>query len=386
MAESLVTRAVTLAFGELPEAAILALREGTEWRHFIGGAAARFAGLLSVPALDAFLATDAARAPRVSMADAARQGSAGVPDEEFCLADGRVDPLRLLARFDAGATLVVSQMQEVHGPLAGFCRGLEKLFLHAVQANAYLTPPGAQGFRVHYDTHDVLVLQVEGEKAWHVWPGQPLPHPTRRTPWSRDLKPAGPPVALTLRPGEALYLPRGTLHEAMGQRGASLHLTIGLLEPCWAEAMRLLLDAAEAEEAALRAPFPAWRLADPAAAAGLLEGLAARLRGLADPRSVERISLGLLDGLAAQRVPLPGRGLLTRPPGPEERLRLTERMHHHVAALPDGVAELRWSGGRRALAGAELGWLEALAEGAVPPPEAQAFCRELFALGLLERD
>ena len=29
---------------------------------------------------------------------------------------------------------------------------------------------GAQGFKVHHDTHDVFCLQVEGEKRWLVYP------------------------------------------------------------------------------------------------------------------------------------------------------------------------------------------------------------------------
>ena len=388
MKPNLAEAAFALAFGDLPVEAVLALREATLWRHISAASPGRFAGLLSVAALDALLVTDAARAPRIAMADAGQPGSASVAEAEYCLPDGRVDPLRLLARFDAGATLVVSQLQDLHPPLAGFCRGLEKLFLHGVQANAYLTPPGAQGFRVHYDTHDVLVLQVEGEKAWRIWPGQLVSHPTRRTPWQREMAPEGEPVALTLRPGEALYLPRGTLHEARGQAAAaSLHLTIGLLEPSWAEAIRLLLDRLEATQPPLREPFPSWRLAEPGAAPALLAGLATRLTALACPEALEQLSLGLLDALAEQRMPLPGRGLLTPPPAAGARLRLADGMLHHVAARPDGQAELRWAGGRLALGTRELAWLEALTEGTTPAALGDgglAFCRNLAAAGLLE--
>ncbi|MBL6455456.1 hypothetical protein JMJ55_08990 [Belnapia sp. T6] len=385
---TLAATALGLAFPGLGLAEVLALREDTGWRHWPATAPDRFADLLSVPVLDALLATDLARAPRVSMADAGRAGGAGVPEAEFCLPDGRVDPLRLLARFDAGATLVVSQMQEAHAPLAGFCRGLERVFLHPVQANVYLTPPGAQGFRRHYDTHDVLVLQVEGEKAWRVWPGQPLPHPTRHTPWTGATEPEGEPATLTLRPGAALYLPRGTLHEARGgEAAASLHLTIGLLEPCWAEALRLLLDEMEATEPALRAPFPSWRLTEPEARPALLAGLRGQLAGLGGEAAFDQLSLALLDGLAAQRMPLPARGLLSPVPGPETRLRLTDRMLHHVAALPEGRAELRWAGGRMPFGPRELGWLERLAEGssaAALGEDALPLCRTLAAAGLLE--
>ena len=51
-------------------------------------------------------------------------------------------------------------------PLAVFCRALEEALGHGVQANAYYTPRGSQGFAVHHDTHDVLILQVAGEKRW----------------------------------------------------------------------------------------------------------------------------------------------------------------------------------------------------------------------------
>lgn len=386
---------MALAFG--PGAGtedLFALREAAAWRHFPAPDPRRFAPLLSVADLDAFLRTDAARAPRVSMADGARQGGgAGVPEEEFCLPDGRIDPLRLMARFDAGATLVVSQFHDQHPPLGAFCRGLEKVFLHAVQANCYLTPPGAQGFRRHFDTHDVLVLQVQGEKDWLLWPGaDPVAWPTRRTPWdSRSMAPPkdAAPHALTLRPGEMLYLPRGLLHEARGQAAgeASLHVTVGLLEPSWAEALRLLLDRLEAAEPALRRPVPTWRLDDPAARPALGDALAAHGAGLGGEAALDLLSLALLDSLANGRAPLPERGLLTPPPGPETRLRLSDRMLHHVAAPPDGPMELRWAGGSLPLTAQELGWLQALEEGASAAMlggESLGFLRRLSAAGLLQ--
>jgi ribosomal protein L16 Arg81 hydroxylase len=253
-----------------------------------------------------------------------------------------------------------------------------------------LTPASAQGFRVHYDTHDVLVLQVEGRKQWRVWPHQPLPHPTRHTPWQRDMVPEGEPVEFTLGAGDALYLPRGVLHDARTQEadGHSLHLTIGLMEPCWAEAMRQALEMAEREDAAMREAFPSWRLGDPAHAAALLRGMAARLETLAQAPVLEKLGLHMLDTLAQNRIPLPGRGLLTPPPGAGDRLRLSDAMHHHVAALPDGSAELRWAGGTLRLDGQGLAWLERLDEGASPAELGEGaleFCRRLAVAGLLVR-
>jgi hypothetical protein len=383
---TLAERAWAQAFGALPVEAGIALREGTEWRHFAAPDPAHHRALLSIADLDAFLETDAARSPRISMADGSRRGSAAVPAEDYLRDDGRADLPRLFARFDAGATLVVSQFHELHPPLMRFCRGLEQVFLHAVQANIYLTPPGAQGFRMHYDTHDVLVLQVVGEKRWRIWPGQPFPAPTRRTPWQGGVEPLGEAEHVTLRPGDTLYVPRGVLHDAAAQEGTepSLHVTIGFLEPSFATVLRLAVDLLEAEDPALRAAFPTWRLAEgPGALAGIAGPLAARL---AEPAALERAALALLDRLAGDRPALLGRGLFPREPGPDTRLILAPGVLHALVPAEDGGAALRWTGDPLVLTPEEAGWVAALAEGATPAAlgeGALGFCRRLMRLGLL---
>nr|WP_242535023.1 cupin domain-containing protein [Roseococcus suduntuyensis] len=313
------------------------------------------------------------------MADESQRGSAGVPAEEFTLDDGRVDLPRLLARFDAGASLVVSQFDETHPPLQRLCRGLEKLFLHAVQANLYLTPPAAQGFRTHYDTHDVLVLQVEGRKRWRVWDGEPLPRPTRRTGWTGKLAPEGEPHTLLLEPGDALYIPRGVFHDAATEPGeTSLHITLGFLEPSWAEALRQLLDDVEATDPGLRESVPTWRIGEddlhPA-----LEGTLARL---AAPGLAERLQNLLLSHLPQDRQPLPARGLMDRMP--EGPLRLADGMHHHVVQGEDGVVALHWPGGVDILTAEQMDDLTALADGAIPRD--RDFAAHLWRHGMLERD
>jgi bifunctional lysine-specific demethylase and histidyl-hydroxylase NO66 len=65
-----------------------------------------------------------------------------------------------------------------------------------VQANAYLTPPVAQGLNLHGDPHDVFAVQTHGVKRWVVEP------------------PDEPRWELELRPGDVLYLPAGTRHAA----------------------------------------------------------------------------------------------------------------------------------------------------------------------------
>jgi hypothetical protein len=144
MSVTVAEEAWALAFGTLSLDDGMAMRESTAWRLMPGNDPDRFTGLLSIADIDAFLRTDAARTPRVSMADGARKGSAGLPIDDYIEEGGdRVDLPALFDRHAEGASLVISQFQEIHPPLARFCRGLEKAFLHGVQANIYLTPPDA---------------------------------------------------------------------------------------------------------------------------------------------------------------------------------------------------------------------------------------------------
>jgi Cupin superfamily protein len=43
---------------------------------------------------------------------------------------------------------------------------LELFFRAPVGCNAYLTPPGRQGFAPHSDDIDAFILQLEGTKRW----------------------------------------------------------------------------------------------------------------------------------------------------------------------------------------------------------------------------
>jgi hypothetical protein len=391
MSATVAEEAWSLAFGAMSLEDGMAMREAAAWRLLPGDDPRRFAGLLSVADLDAFLRTDAARTPRVSMADGNRKRSAAVPTRHFIEEGGdRVDLPALFACHDSGASLIVSQFQEIHPPLARFCRGLEKAFLHGVQANIYLTPPGAQGFRVHFDTHDVLVLQVSGRKAWRVWDDMPFPVPTRHTPWANQVTPEGEPHAVPMAPGDALYLPRGTLHEAVAQEGTepSLHITVGLMEPGMGELLRELLAELEAELPALRAAVPTWRLAEPGGAELLRERLGTALATMGGEDAARRLMLAALDRVCRDRMPLPGRSLHTPPPGPNDRLRLSETMHHTLVPFETGGAMLRWYGGVEKFTAEEMGWLAALEDGATVTElgeDALPFCQWLAQRGLLEK-
>jgi hypothetical protein len=183
----------------------------------------------------------------------------------------RVD--RVAAEHAAGATIVLQALQLHWRPAAHYCRGLEQRLGFPVQANAYSTPAGAQGFAVHHDTHDVFVLQVAGSKRWRIHaPVLELPLSGQR--WSPSLGDPGPPVdELTLAPGDTLYIPRGWPHEAVAQDDDSLHVTVGMHPPTRMDALRAALDECGDDIEFRRALGP-----DGGLPGELLERLAARLR------------------------------------------------------------------------------------------------------------
>jgi cupin superfamily protein len=159
------------------------------------------------------------------------------------------DVERVLAEWEAGATIVLQALHVGLHPLAVFCRLLEEALGHGVQANAYYTPRNSQGFAVHHDTHDVLVLQVAGEKRWLLY--DPLLElPLKHQRYSPALGEHGEPTDdLVLRAGDTLYLPRGWLHRAETSATDSLHLTIGIVNYTWVDAARDALAECEGEVA-----------------------------------------------------------------------------------------------------------------------------------------
>jgi ribosomal protein L16 Arg81 hydroxylase len=189
--------------------------------------------LLSLEALDDFLSARPPLRARVDLVDARRD----ISPDEYVRPDGRVDVARLYDCFDRGATITFRQMHDCFPALADLCRAAEILFNCPFQTNLYFTPPNAQGFKTHYDTHDVFVLQIAGSKRWRVYdPIVVLPLPDQHfDPAKHSL---GPVVdEFVLRAGDLFYCPRGIPHEADSTNEISLHVTFGALAYSWAEVL-----------------------------------------------------------------------------------------------------------------------------------------------------
>ena len=188
------------------------------------------------------------------------------------------DPGRIYEEFRQGATIVLQGLQRSSEPVARFCRSLELELTSPVQANAYVTPPGARGLGVHYDTHDVFVLQVAGAKVWAVH--EPVfEDPLPSQPWHAGRGEPGPAILeAELRAGDCLYVPRGFLHSAEAQEEMSAHLTVGVLCQTWFDVLRSVVDEAAADPAFRRSLPPGYASDE----AGLATGVASAIGQLRD--------------------------------------------------------------------------------------------------------
>jgi ribosomal protein L16 Arg81 hydroxylase len=283
-----------------------------------------FGDLLSAADIDSLVAERGIRTPFFRMVQA---GDSSAAATRTAKAGNRrisdlVDADAVREQYADGATLVLQSMHRIHPPLVRFCRELAAELGHPTQCNAYVTPPGSQGFAPHHDTHDVFVLQVDGHKRWLVHPpALELPlssQPSQGLTSDAPLVPAGTPpmLSVVLGPGDALYLPRGFIHAAETGEDRSIHLTVGVLAATAYDVVRDVLTLA-ADEPGFRRALP---LGPPheqlAAVAGIVKEAASWLAELPSER--------LEDAVRARVTGVEGPEPLG-PLGAEEALRLLDK-------------------------------------------------------------
>lgn len=140
-----------------------------------------------------------------------------------------------LEQLHQGATLIIDSVHERVPELKNLVAEVRQETGYRSQINLYCSPGDQQGFNCHYDSHDVLILQIEGEKDWFVFP-ETVPFPVTGMRSKDQIPPDVPPyLECTLQPGDLLYIPRGHWHYAIAcsnpsqdDYSPSLHLTLGI--------------------------------------------------------------------------------------------------------------------------------------------------------------
>ncbi len=203
----------------------------------------------------------------------------------------RPDPGRVKRLLARGATLVANDIDQLTPELSAFARALEEFLGGKVQANLYMSSQRRQGFRVHYDTHDVFAVHVAGTKRWFVFEGRaedPIAHPTyKNVPQEVHEKAKGKLWReIRMTPGDLLYLPRGQYHYALAEDGGCIHIAFGVTYPIGIDVVSYLFERMVTDPLG-RANLPRG---DRAALAERLRALGARMAELlAEPRSLEDV-------------------------------------------------------------------------------------------------
>jgi lysine-specific demethylase/histidyl-hydroxylase NO66 len=206
----------------------------------------RYADLLTLQILDDFINSADLREGMIDLTSQKNRISRDAYIDE----SGRVSRIAVAEEYLDGATIILPQFHESIFKLGEFCRAVEEIFSCHVQTNIYLTPSGNQGFPIHYDNHDVFVMQVSGAKAWRLY-GVPVETPFRGERFELGQhEPGEVTQEFTLNPGDCVYVPRGMMHDAenVGDE-PSLHITVGMITKTWAD---LLLESIS--ELALTSP------------------------------------------------------------------------------------------------------------------------------------
>lgn len=352
--ESIVSNRPALEF-------ILAPRNTTEFfgRHFEKlplhverNDPAYFAGVYSVSDVEDSLVVGAREPENFALVKA---GAPEVPEDDFTYErpsvrwrlTGKgprrwVDARKVVSYFADGYTLIIKDAALFSARLQRFCNHLQRDLMAFAQPNVYFTPPSAQGFEVHHDTHDTLTAQIAGEKTWRIY--EPIIQlPLESQPFRSGTKVEGLKLIdeVRLRAGDTLYIPRGFPHEAQTSQAVSLHCTFALAPVRVTDVLDLALRIAGDQDVELRHALPPAVLAREDLATRLGEFFEARLtQTFETPRMQVAVDIALNELFRLTRPNANGafeQALHTFDIAPSTRVRIDETVPFMVRERGEGI-------------------------------------------------
>ena len=174
----------------------------------------------------------------------------GRPPDDSMLTEEKVLNLsEVYGAFSRGYSLLLNQVQKRHRFTGLMCRQLEMSLSECgvtlsrhIGANGYLSPAASQGFSIHYDPHDVFILQLEGRKHWRLY-GRHVKFPVEGPLAPIPKQEAGVPQReFLVAPGDLIYIPRGFLHDAETGKDSSLHITLSVECATWRDLIAEVLS------------------------------------------------------------------------------------------------------------------------------------------------
>lgn len=145
------------------------------------------------------------------------------------------------AYLDGGYPVILNAPRGASPEIDRICSDLGRALQAHVWPNVYATGTAGAPLNIHFDLHDVLVVQCEGEKEWRISSlraDRPLDVPEMRGTFDdaveamREQALASVAMTFTVKPGDVVYIPRGQFHMATTPSGRSLHVTFAIRALC----------------------------------------------------------------------------------------------------------------------------------------------------------
>ncbi|MEZ5742907.1 MAG: cupin domain-containing protein [Sphingomonadaceae bacterium] len=205
-------------------AALLAARQGQEPRH-LTGEPARFAAQFGWQRLSRLLEWHPLEPARLHLVRGGETLDPATFRKQSKDGTTRLIAGALANQLDRGATLVLNHAHELDPALCALADAIAEELQVRCGANIYASLGDEAGLALHWDEHDVFVLQIAGRKHWRVHAaveGEPFGLPPV------DAAPAWEGV---LEAGDVLHVPRGWAHSPAPLGEPSLHVTLSLTDP-----------------------------------------------------------------------------------------------------------------------------------------------------------
>ena len=139
-----------------------------------------------------------------------------------------VDREQLYKQMQNGKTLILNSLHLKIPKLNHFVVSHSKNWNVKLLANIYITPAKKQGLDWHFDTHDVIILQIKGEKMWELIDKSPTLRDKKTKYDKQETKDFSKVKKVLLKEGDTLYLPRGIYHRAFSEENSSTHIALGI--------------------------------------------------------------------------------------------------------------------------------------------------------------
>ncbi len=183
--------------------------------------------------IDRLLEVRSLQPPNISFARNGRQ----LPDREVTIEGtpsansdaGLLDRAKARSLVADGATVMVYQAHQLIEALATITTRLATALRASCSTTVFHTPAHNPGLGWHRDGQHVVAVQIAGSKEWRVEKQAPSHWWT-----SGSLATDGPDTEVaqvTLRRGEALYMPPGATHTARATDEPSTHVSFVIQEP-----------------------------------------------------------------------------------------------------------------------------------------------------------